>query len=309
MLTKEILRQNAAFAELSDDVLSQIEQMSRNDEETVIGKRIGEIHQQYDKTIFETTGIARNGDEKSYKYLERAAKALREKVQNADSLNDKIATLEKDKEELQKKITEGGGEELQAVNAELAKTKKQYNELKKQMDEREGEYKKQLFDVQVGFDMSQAVSGLKLRADIPEAAARVLVESAVNKVKTSYNPEYVETNGVKKLVFKDENGVTLNNPQNNLEPYTAKELLQNELKTMGILDEGRRQTGGGTHGGSGGSGGGSSVDISGAKTQVEANDLIKIALNKQGLVYGSSEYQQAFDKAWVDNNITQLPLQ
>ena len=309
MLTKEILRQNAAFAELSDDVLSQIEQMSRNDEETVIGKRIGEIHQQYDKTIFETTGIARNGDEKSYKYLERAAKALREKVQNADSLNDKIATREKDKEELQKKITEGGGEELQAVNAELAKTKKQYNELKKQMDEREGEYKKQLFDVQVGFDMSQAVSGLKLRADIPEAAARVLVESAVNKVKTSYNPEYVETNGVKKLVFKDENGVTLNNPQNNLEPYTAKELLQNELKTMGILDEGRRQTGGGTHGGSGGSGGGSSVDISGAKTQVEANDLIKIALNKQGLVYGSSEYQQAFDKAWVDNNITQLPLQ
>ena len=309
MLTREILRQNAAFAELSDDILSQIEQMSRNDEDTVIGKRIGEIHQQYDKTIFETTGIARNGDEKSYKYLERAAKALREKVQNADSLNDKIAALEKEKEELQKKITEGGGEELQAVNAELAKTKQQYNALKKQMDEREGEYKKQLFDVQVGFDMSQAVSGLKLRADIPEAAARVLVESAVNKVKTSYNPEYVETNGVKKLVFKDENGVTLNNPQNSLEPYTAKELLQNELKTMGILDEGRRQTGGGTHGGSGGSGGGSSVDISGAKTQVEANDLIKIALNKQGLVYGSSEYQQAFDKAWVDNNITQLPLQ
>lgn len=309
MLTREILRQNAAFAELSDDILSQIEQMSRNDEETVIGKRIGEIHQQYDKTIFETTGIARNGDEKSYKYLERAAKSLREKVQNADSLNDKIAALEKEKEELKKKITEGGGEELQAVNAELAKTKQQYNALKKQMDEREGEYKKQLFDVQVGFDMSQAVSGLKLRADIPEAAARVLVESAVNKVKTSYNPEYVETNGVKKLVFKDENGVTLNNPQNSLEPYTAKELLQNELKTMGILDEGRKQTGSGTHGGSGGSGGGSSVDISGAKTQVEANDLIKIALNKQGLVYGSSEYQQAFDKAWVDNNITQLPLQ
>lgn len=309
MLTREILRQNAAFAELSDDILSQIEQMSRNDEETVIGKRIGEIHQQYDKTIFETTGIARNGDEKSYKYLERATKSLREKVQNADSLNDKIAALEKEKEELKKKITEGEGEELQAVNAELAKTKQQYNALKKQMDEREGEYKKQLFDVQVGFDMSQAVSGLKLRADIPEAAARVLVESAVNKVKTSYNPEYVETNGVKKLVFKDENGVTLNNPQNSLEPYTAKELLQNELKTMGILDEGRRQTGGGTHGRSGGSGGGSSVDISGAKTQVEANDLIKIALNKQGLVYGSSEYQQAFDKACIDNNITQLPLQ
>lgn len=309
MLTKEILRQNAAFAELSDDILSQIEQMSRNDEETVIGKRIGEIHQQYDKTIFETTGIARNGDEKSYKYLERAAKALREKAQSIDGLNGKIAALEKEKEELQKKIIEGGGEELQAVNAELAKTKQQYNALKKQMDEREGEYKKQLFDVQVGFDMSQAVSGLKLRADIPEAAARVLVESAVNKVKTSYNPEYVETNGVKKLVFKDENGVTLNNPQNSLEPYTAQELLQNELKTMGILDEGRRQTGGGTHGGSGGSGGGSSVDISGAKTQVEANDLIKIALNKQGLVYGSSEYQQAFDKACIDNNITQLPLQ
>lgn len=309
MLTREILRQNAAFAELSDDILSQIEQMSRNDEETVIGKRIGEIHQQYDKTIFEATGIARNGDEKSYKYLERAAKALREKAQNADSLNGKITELEKEKEELQKKITEGGGEDLQAVNAELAKTKQQYNALKKQMDEREGEYKKQLFDVQVGFDMSQAVSGLKLRADIPEAAARVLMESAVNKVKTSYNPEYVETNGVKKLVFKDENGVTLNNPQNSLEPYTAKELLQNELKTMGILDEGRKQTGSGTHGGSGGSGGGSSVDISGAKTQVEANDLIKIALNKQGLVYGSSEYQQAFDKAWVDNNITQLPLQ
>lgn len=309
MLTREILRQNAAFAELSDDIISQIEQMSRNDEETVIGKRIGEIHQQYDKTIFETTGIARNGDEKSYKYLERAAKVLREKAQSIDGLNGKIAALEKEKEELKKKVTEGGGEELQAVNAELAKTKQQYSDMKKKMEDRETAYRQELFNVQIGYDMTQAASGLKLKADIPEAAGKVLMDSAISKIKTAYKPEYVENNGVKTLVFKDENGVTINNPNNSLKPYTARELLQNELKTMGILDEGRKQTGGGTHGGSGGSGGGSSVDISGAKTQVEANDLIKIALNKQGLVYGSSEYQQAFDKAWVDNNITQLPLQ
>lgn len=79
---------------------------------------------------------------------------------------------------------------------------------------------------------------------------------------------------------------------------------------MGVLDEGRKATGGGTNppaGGTGGNGGGSTIDVSGAKTRVEANEAITTGLLAQGLTVGSDEFQSAMTQAWTDNNVAQLP--
>ena len=87
-----------------------------------------------------------------------------------------------------------------------------------------------------------------------------------------------------------------------------QELLQRELKAMGILDEGRRAAGGGTEPTAGGGGGGAVVDVSAARTQTEAQDIIAQALMKQGMTNGSKEFQEAMTKAWRDNNIAKLPI-
>jgi hypothetical protein len=122
-------------------------------------------------------------------------------------------------------------------------------------------------------------------------------------------PDYIDDGrGGKRLVFKDAQGAIMRNPEKQLEPYTAGELLQRELKAMGILDEGRRAAGGGTEPTAGGGGGGAVVDVSAARTQTEAQEIIAQALMKQGMTNGSKEFQEAMTKAWRDNNIAKLPI-
>ena len=79
---------------------------------------------------------------------------------------------------------------------------------------------------------------------------------------------------------------------------------------MGVLDEGRKQQGGGTsprqqpNGG-----GGAAVDVSAARTQVEASEIIAKQLMQKGLINGSKQYQEEFNKAWAENNVISLPTQ
>ena len=63
MLTIDMLRQNGTLAGLTDAQFNAIAEMSKNDENTVIGTRIGELHGQYDNDILGITGIQKNQGE------------------------------------------------------------------------------------------------------------------------------------------------------------------------------------------------------------------------------------------------------
>lgn len=75
---------------------------------------------------------------------------------------------------------------------------------------------------------------------------------------------------------------------------------------MGVLEERRQGAGAGSTGG-GGKNDPEVMDISGAKTQAEADKIIHAALAARGLIRGSREYQEAMDKAWKDNAVNKLP--
>jgi hypothetical protein len=166
-----------------------------------------------------------------------------------------------------------------------------------------------LFDVTVKNDLTAATAGIKFKAEFPESVTKVLLDQALAKVK-SMTPEYIDNGqGGKMLAFKDETGAVMRNPENQLNPFTASDLVQKELKTLGVLDEGRKQAGGGTggNGGGGNGGGGNIVDVKSAKTRIEANEVIASTLMAQGLVNGTDAYQTALDAAWKDNNVAALP--
>ena len=65
---------NEALAGLTDEQITAIETLSRNDEDVVIGARFGEVYRQMDSTNVKATGLKRNGDEKTYNYLASEAK-------------------------------------------------------------------------------------------------------------------------------------------------------------------------------------------------------------------------------------------
>ena len=94
-----------------------------------------------------------------------------------------------------------------------------------------------------------------------------------------------------------------------MNPYTVGDLITKELKTMGVLDEGRKQQGGETHAPRVVSTEqGLVIDVTGAQTRTQATEMITQALLKQGITNGSKEFQEAMTKAWQDNNIQALPM-
>ena len=312
MITVEMLAADAALAGLTDEQKNAIALMSKNDEEVVIGNRFREVYNKLDETIARETGIARNGDEKTYLYLERAAKELATKANSVEGLNTKIADLSKERDRLKEQIAKGGDEalrkQLEQATKDLDGVRKQYDTLKADFDKAKTDHAAELFGIQIDNVLAGAKAGLKFKPEFPQAATDTLLAQALVKVK-GMNPDFIDDGkGGKRLVFKGENGEIARDPENHLEPYTAEALLKKELRAMGILDEGRRAAGVSTTQPQQHQQQGSSVDLSMARTQQEADNIIHSQLNAQGLVRGSKKYQEAYDAAWKENNIISLPV-
>lgn len=311
-LTTELINGNAILNALTDEQKAIIIEMSRNDEASVIGQKTGEIYGGLDADILAASGIAKNGTEKTYDYAKRVIGEIKEKAGKLDESLKQIDALSAEKARLEKVIADGGADaetkrQLTQAQTDLASVTKSFTDLKAQYDEQKEKHVKELFGIKLDSEFSRATSGLKFRADIPQNVTDVIVSQAIAKVKGMY-PEYIDDGkGGKILAFKDaENGAIMRNPEKNLNPYTASELVEKELKTMGVLESGRKQGGAGTKP-QGGNGSGS-IDIAGARTQDEAYEAIASSLMAQGMTIGSNEFETAMSKAWAANNVKSLPL-
>jgi hypothetical protein len=272
------------------------------------------VYNQLDATIARETGIQRNGDEKTYMYLERAARELAGKANSVDGLNTKIHDLTAERDRLKKAIEDNTGDEklrkdyAQAVK-DLDAIKAQYNTLKADFDKQKDDHVKELMNFRLDNEIAGAKGGIKFKADLPETATSVLLEQAIAKVKAMKHEFVDDGKGGQRLVFKDANDAIMRNAEKQLEPYTIGDLLMKELKQMGVLDEGRQQQGGGTKTPKvTTTDQGIVIDLTGVRTQVEAQELIAQTLMKQGLTNGSKAFQEAQTKAWKDNNISSLPF-
>ena len=130
MLQKDTIIANESLKGITDEQISAIETLSKNDEDAVIGAKFGEVYRQMDATIEKATGVRRNGDEKTYLYLERAAKEYANKYSDYDSLKTKVTDLED-------KISKGGDAALKEKMAEKDDSAKdeEIKELKKALSE------------------------------------------------------------------------------------------------------------------------------------------------------------------------------
>lgn len=310
MLTRELLQSNEVLSGLSEEQISAITTLSSNDENVVIGQRIGEVYRRFDETIATTTGVARDGAEKTYDYLARAAKIITDKANSVDALNSQIVSLKNEKERLEGEIAKGGDEAtrlaLETAKKDLASVRAQFTKLKTDFDKQKSAHESEIQGIRIDHEISSSRNALKLKQDIPASAADVLMSQAIAKVK-GMNPQFIDDGkGGKVLAFHDTEGTLLRNPENKLEPFTALELLKAELKSMGILHEGKNTTGAGGNGGQGGQGG-DPFDISGYKTQSEAHEGITQALLRKGLTYMSDEFVKKFDEIWEKGSVNKLP--
>ena len=315
MITKEMLTADTVLGSLTEEQMNAICTLSKNDEDAVIGGRFREVYNQLDETIARETGIARNGDEKTYNYLERAAKALAAKANSVEGLNVRITELTRERDKFKKAVEEGAADEqlkkqLAQAQTDLENVRKQYDTLKTESDTMKVQHAQELMGLQVDNEIRSAMGGIKFKAEFPQAVTDTIVNQAIAKIK-GMKPEFIDDGkGGKVLVFKGDDDAIMRNPDNHLNPFTAGELITKELKAMGIVDEGRQAAGVGSTPPAGGAGGGGAVvDITMARTQTEAQEIIARTLMQQGLVNGSDEFQAKMDEAWRENNVASLPIQ
>lgn len=312
MITREMLNGDTVLGSLSEEQINAIVTLSKNDEEAVIGARFREVYNRLDQTIADSTGIARDGDEKTYTYLERAAKQLAAKANSVDGLTVKINELTRERDRYKKAVEDGTADDqikkqLAQAQADLTNIRQMYDTLKSESDAMKEQHATELMNMKLDNALRGSLGGIKFKPEYSQAVTDVIVANAIDKLK-GMNPEFKEDGT---LIFKDANGAVLSNPENHLNPYTATELLTKELKQMGVVDEGRKAQGGGTSAPSGGGGGGQFYDLSMAKSQSEAHEIIHASLMQRGYVNGTDEYEAALSQAWKDNNdfIKSLPTQ
>lgn len=298
MLSKETLIANEALKGLTDEQIGAIVTLSGNDEASVLGAKFGEVYRQMDTSIEKATGIKRNGDEKTYLYLERATKEYASKFSDYDTLKTKVTDLEA-------KIAEGGDEalkaQLESAKRELESTKTQFNTLKASFDTEKANYTKSLSDYKIESELARAREGIKMKQGYNETVLNTLIAQATANIKAK-NPSFEEKDGRERLIFHDENGAPLNNAENKLNPFTAKELYIKEFEAMDILEKtptkgaGGKQTigGNGTH--------------LGATTKEEATAIINKTLFDMGISKSDFRFQDEFDKLWNENDIDSLPM-
>ena len=314
MLTVDMLRQNSALSGLTDEQLTAIATMSQNDENAVIGRRIGELHGQYDKDIFEITGLKKKDAEKSYDYNKRILTEYKAKIEAQKGLQSQLDAANSKVAELQGKIDAGNLDE--EAKRQLNDYKQQVTQLQSKLaaetaklQAKETEMSKALQDAYIDFAFERATAGLKFKAGISEGIQKTLISAAKAEVLAKGTPDFVDDgNGGKKLVMRGADGNTLLNPKNNLNPYTIEELVR-ESTIKDVLDTTVRQTGGGTSGGGSNSGaGGSELDLSAAKTQVEADNMISKYLLSQGLTTDSQEYADKLIELRNEAEVSKLPI-
>jgi len=309
MLTTELLKTNKHLEGLTDEQLTAIETMSRNNENEIIGARFSEVYRRFDEMTAKESGIARNGDEKTYDYVPRAIAELKKQLTAQTKKLEGYEELKNEKARLEKVIAESGTDEetkkaYEQQKKELESVQRKYTELKGEYEKAQNAFEAEKFGMRIDAELRGAMANIQLKQSLPKSVTDLIVEKAFNQIK-GMNPEYVDDGkGGKVLAFKEADGTIARNAENSLEPFTASELLKKTLKGFDALEETQKTTGAAaqqqmpTN----------VTSLSGARTQEQAYEQIKQKLMGAGLAVGSTEYQEAFDKEWVENKISQLPI-
>ena len=281
MLTVEKLKENEALKGLGDEQLRAIEVLSATDETEVIGKKVGEIHTQYDNDIKAITGLDKPQGVKTYDHLKTVLGNYKTQSESNAALNAKITSLEGDIANYKELIKDGKGNE--ALNKELKDAQDKlkllqttYESDKDAWTKEKSEFSKKQDDLMFNYEFNTSISGLKFKKEYPASVQDVLKENAKNKILVEYTPEWVTTGTSKKLVFRDSNGAIVLNPENKLEPYTLAELAAKTLKDT--LDNTKEGTGTKPINKD------VPLDISSAKTQIEAHEIISKMVLAEGIL-------------------------
>lgn len=307
-LNAEVIKANEALASLTDEQVNAIATLSTNDEAVAVENRVSAIVGELEPEL-KPFGIER-GTDKATDFVKKAVVTLKTKAQSASEFQTQLQAAQAEKAKLEEQIASGKGNE--ALNQKISDLTTQINGLKDlhgkdkaAWEAKESKFLSDITNQKVEAELDRGLAGLKFKAEYPDSVKQTMISTAKKALTTLYKPDFIEGTQGNVLVFRDANGQIMGNPKNQLNPYTASELIAEQLKD---IIETKSAGGAGSKNPGGGNGGGGSLDMTGAKTQVEADDLIQKHLMAKGLTRGSAEFAAEHKKLREENKVSGLPI-
>lgn len=317
MLTKEALIADAtiAAANIPDNVLEAIATLSQNDQKVVIGERDKELMNSYD-ALLEEAGFPRDktNKEKTSDAIKRVANAAKEAKTESDSLKSKIAAVEK-------QISDGNTDpalktklaDLETKLSDNANLITQLKEAKKKeietLQSELNKAKEKNMSIRVEHEFSKALEGLSFKDEklLSKEDRELIINAKKQNLLSKYDVEFIDDGkGGELMAFRDKATKNIvNNPANGLNPFTAKELMLNEIQS--IINPGRNVTGIGKQ-----PEGTQSQNMNfklNAKNQVEADVQIRSYLKANGIDAQSDDFITKATELRKENNVSALPTE
>ena len=277
----------------------------------VFDAELGKIHGDYDRDFQEATGIEKPAGAKSYQFWKEQMATLKKQAEEVGGgLKLQIDALKEENATLQAQVKAGKGGE--ALKQQLADQESLVKQLQKKLEAEKAEYANKLQEAEqqnkhlrISHEFDRALTGVLFKSEkvIPVDVRETYVETVKSNILSQYQPDWEsDGQGGKKLVFRKD-GDIVRDPAT-MRPLTPGDLLTKALEK--ILDTGKQAEGAGTGPSSNGQPP-ATISLAGAANQVQAYEAIHNSLLARGLATATQEYQQEFDKAWTENNVSSLP--
>lgn len=315
VFTPDVVKQNTSLKDLSDDQVNAVVTLGNNLTQQRIGEKTKEYYDRLDVDIEEATGLKKEPSEKTFEFMKRAIKT------GSKELSGQLATLKSEKDALEAQVKSGNvtdavKKQITDLEGKIKDKESEVTQWKDKYTNDFGTKEKELNDalaknmtIRVDHQFAEALTGIKFieEAKLPKVARDATVSAAKIQVLNEFKPEYIDDGkGGEKLVWKNAQGEIARNPENKLEPFTTAELITKHLNP--IIDHGRQQQGSGSTAPAGAASGKGQFFLNGAKTQVEADEMIVQHLIAEGVPKNTKEFDTKLKEIRTENKIPELPI-
>lgn len=320
-LTEDKIKQQTALQSLTDEQVKAIATLSANDEQQVLSEAIAnktrEMWDRLDADLKEVFGVDKPREVKSWELLKQTLTEAKEKAGKASEYEQALNKLKGEKTVLEEQLKSGDKSgmlsgRIEKLEQQIKDRDTQLAALKSQVQEKENEYKQQIEQERDKLDrfeferhIDSALTGVKFKAEIPDTIRETYIKTAKEQVLSQYKRDWIEKDGNRIPIFRDDHGNIVTNPKNLQEPFKPQELFLQQIKDV-LADDAK---GGAGTKANGEGRQGKSVAIAGTpRTKSEATDMIRQSLMAEGIAADSDEYHARMKEAYSEMQVEDLPL-
>lgn len=323
MLTKELLKSNVTG--LTDDQITSIELLSKNDEDKVVGDLYKTVHDRFDAKIKELTGVEKTPNVKSIDYMATAIETKMKSsvtAEKATELQGQITALTTERDTLQQQLKAGSNDEVlkgqiatleQRVKdkeSELTTVRSTYDKEKGELNSKLKTQQAKVVDLALNnaYDAYLVKEKVNFKAGIPDTILQETLRNRKTQLTSSLQTDWIDDgSGGQRLVFRDDKGEIMRNPDNKLEPFTPGELFIKKITDL--VDPGQQQQGGGTNPPGTGGGAITPLDLTSARSQMKADEVIvNHILKVEGIAKTDPKFAERQKEIRAEHKVEELPI-